>query len=130
MKIKDEIGTHSRIMLMLTGIAAGFTNGLLGAGGGILIVFGMSSLLKNDPDGGRDVFANALAVMMPISVVSVISYLLSGRMLSESFNVYLIPTLLGGLVGGFLLDRLKLPLLKKMFAIIVIWSGIYMILRG
>ena len=130
MKIKDKIGTHSRIMLMLTGIAAGFTNGLLGAGGGILIVFGMSSLLKNDPDGGRDVFANALAVMMPISVVSVISYLLRGRMLCESFNVYLIPTVLGGLVGGFLLDRLKLPLLKKMFAIIVIWSGIYMILRG
>lgn len=129
MKFKDKIGVRSRMILTLTGVVAGFANGLLGAGGGILIVFGISSLLKDDPDGSRDVFANALAVMMPISVVSVISYLLSGRMFGESFNIYLIPTILGGLVGGFLLDRLRLPLLKKMFAIIVMWSGIYMLMR-
>ncbi len=113
--------------LLLIGLLAGFTNGLLGAGGGILIVFGMTPLLASDPEGQRDVFANALAVMMPVSIVSVVSYILAGRFCDAPFGIYLLPAVAGGLLGGFLLDRLKLPLIKRLFALIVIWSGLYML---
>ncbi len=125
--ISDKIGRSSALRLLFIGLLAGFTNGLLGAGGGILIVFGMTPLLSADKQGQRDVFANALAVMMPVSVVSVVSYLLAGRFEGAPFSLYLLPAVAGGLLGGFLLDRLKLPLIKRLFAVIVIWSGLYML---
>ncbi len=125
--ISDKIGRSSTIRLLIIGTLAGFANGLLGAGGGILIVFGMTPLLASDPQGQRDVFANALAVMMPVSIVSVVSYLLAGRFDGAPFSLYLLPAVAGGLVGGFLLDRLKLPWIKRLFAAIVIWSGLYML---
>ncbi len=125
--ISDKLGRSAAFRLLMIGLLAGFTNGLLGAGGGILIVFGMTPLLASDREGQRDVFANALAVMMPVSIVSVVSYLLAGRFDDSPFAVYLLPAVAGGLLGGFLLDRLKLPLLKRLFALIVIWSGLYML---
>lgn len=124
----DSKGIMSTILLGLVGLFAGFTNGLLGAGGGILIVFGMSRLLKSETASRRDHFANALAVMLPISIVSAISYLSRGRMSGVDFEAYLIPSIAGGILGGYLLDRLKLPLLKRLFALIVVWSGVYMLL--
>ena len=125
----DKIGLSSFFRLALLGLAAGFANGLLGAGGGILIVFGLSPLLSSDLNGSRDVFANALAVMLPISVVSVISYMLKGRFDTDAFGLYVIPAVIGGFTGAILLDKLKLSLIKKLFAILVIWSGVYLIMR-
>ena len=125
--IVDRSGRASALRLISIGIAAGVVNGLLGAGGGILIVFGVSPLLTADERGRRDVFANALAVMMPVSIVSVISYTLAGRLDGSSFATYALPAALGGVLGAFLLDRINLTLLKRLFAAIVIWSGLYML---
>ena len=125
----DRTGMKTVTRLTLFGLAAGVANGLLGAGGGILIVFGLSPLLTHDAEGKRDVFANALAVMFPISIVSMIGYASAGRFSLDGFSVFLIPCILGGLLGAFLLDRVKIPLLQKIFALLVIWSGIYMIVR-
>lgn len=126
--ISDKKGKASALRLTVFGLAAGFANGLLGAGGGILIVFGMTPLIT-DADGQRDIFANALAVMMPVSVVSVINYMTAGRFAIDGFGVYAIPAALGGLLGAFLLSKLNIPIIKKLFAFIVIWSGLYMIFR-
>lgn len=125
--LTDRSGRTSSLRLIAIGIAAGIVNGLLGAGGGILIVFGVSPLLATDRQGQRDVFANALAVMMPVSIVSVISYILAGRLGGAQFGLYALPAALGGVLGAFLLDRINLTLLKRLFAVIVIWSGLYML---
>ena len=122
-------GARSIIRLSSVGLAAGLVNGLLGAGGGILIVFGLAPLLEHDEEGKRDVFANALAVMFPVSVVSLIGYLTAGRVSFDGFYVYLIPCAVGGLIGALLLDRIKIPLIQKLFAAIVIWSGFWMIIN-
>ena len=127
--ITDKIGFSSFLRLALLGLAAGFSNGLLGAGGGIIIVFGLSPLLSHEENGTRDVFANALTVMLPVSIVSVISYIIKGRFDTDSFGVYAIPAIVGGFLGAVLLDRLNLTVIKKLFAILVIWSGIYLIMR-
>ncbi len=111
---------------MFLGIASGIVNGLIGTGGGILLVFGLSPLFSDK----RDVFANALAVMFPSTVISVIFYLASGRIGISDFGIYAVPAAAGGLAGAFLLDRLDPKLLKKLFAVIVIWSGVYMIMRS
>ncbi len=130
--MKKYISQKANILnlrLILIGLLSGLCNGLLGAGGGILIVFGMTPLVAHEIGAERDVFANALAVMLPVSLVSVFSYILSGRMPSESLSVYVIPAAVGGLIGALILDKIKLTLIKKLFALIVVWSGVYMIMK-
>ncbi len=124
----DKTGQKTVWRLTLFGVLAGVANGVFGAGGGILIVFGLLPLLSHDAEGRRDVFANALCVMFPVSIVSMISYARAGRFSLDGFSHYLIPCVLGGALGAILLGRLKIPLLQKIFAILVIWSGIYMII--
>ena len=45
---------------LVMGLLAGFVNGLLGAGGGILIVFALASRLGYGEENSRDLYANAL----------------------------------------------------------------------
>ena len=113
--------------LVAVGLAAGLVNGLLGAGGGILIVFGLTPLLGRDAENRRDIFANALCVMLPVSVVSLINYTAAGHLPQADFAPILIPCVIGGLAGALLLDRVNTTALQRLFAIIVIWSGAAMI---
>lgn len=120
--------THPSVLLCGAGVLGGFVNGLLGAGGGIVIVFLISSLTHGALDG-KDVFANALAVMLPVSIVSLISYSLSGNVGTADTVIFAFPALLGGLLGAFLLERIRTSFLKKLFTAIVLWSGFYMIVK-
>ena len=117
----------SVLLLVIGGIFAGFINGLLGAGGGIIIVFVLSKLIKEADS--RDVFANALCIMLPISVLSCILYTINGATSFEGFAPFIIPAILGGLIGGFLLCRTNTKFLKRLFALLVAVSGILLIFR-
>lgn len=114
--------------LIIGGVLSGFVNGLLGAGGGIIIVFVLSRLLKNHAEQ-RDVFANALCVMLPISVVSCIVYVLRGQISFDGFPPLIIPALVGGIVGGLLLCKIRTGALKKLFALLVMISGVILVLK-
>ena len=106
--------------------AGGFVNGLLGAGGGILFVFALSRLPGGDP---KDAFASTIAVILPISAVSAFIYVSNGTPVPENLPVFILPAIAGGLLGAFLLDKIKVSLLKKIFAALIVYSGVSMILR-
>ena len=117
---------------LLTGIAAGTINGLLGAGGGIIVILTLGALARRtgtSAASARDIPAASLLAMLPVSVLSAARYAAAGRLEVASFAPLLLPTLIGGVVGGILLDRLKLPLLNKLFALLLIISGGRMLLR-
>jgi uncharacterized membrane protein YfcA len=116
-------------LLMLFGFASGIVNGLLGAGGGILVVYALNYALNGNDIDSRDIYANALCVMLPISAVSCVRYAFSGNLHTEGFSVYAIPAIAGGIVGGFLLSKLRASVTKKLFAALVIWSGIILIIK-
>ena len=123
------------LFLMLGGLAAGFMNGLLGAGGGILLVFVMNTIMApqapNNPLAvdARDIMANALAAMLPVTAFSAIRYAVLGALPTENLTRYLLPAISGGLCGAWLLERMKANVVRKIFAVIVIFSGILMIVR-
>ena len=122
-------------LLITGGLVAGFMNGLLGAGGGILVVFVLGLILspeKQDapPDfDRRDIFAGALAAMLPVTAVSVVSYAMQGSLQLKGAEKFILPAIIGGVGGAFLLDRLKIETVRKIFSIIVIYSGIAMLLK-
>ncbi len=114
--------------LSLGGLCAGFANGLLGAGGGIIIVYIFSRVFERSTDR-RDIFANALCIMMPISVVSCIIYALRGDLNASGFSPFIIPAILGGLLGGFVLCKINTEFLKILFSALVVISGIILVVK-
>lgn len=117
------------VKLMLIGLTAGIANGLLGAGGGTVIVFGIARVLGDSLKDGNDVFATALCVMLPVSAVSCIIYALRGHINTQGFGAFALPAIIGGTVGGLLLGKVKAAWVKKLFAVLVIISGILLIVR-
>ncbi len=115
-------------VLALGGLAAGFLNGLLGAGGGILLVFVMGLAMGEELDG-KDIFANALCVMLPISLLSVATYALGGRLTADGIDALLLPAMVGGAAGALLLDRIAVASARRLFALLVVFSGIVMLVR-
>lgn len=124
-----KISKNDGILLSLGGIVSGFVNGLLGAGGGIIIVYVLTRLLKGFVSDSRDIFANALCVMLPVSVVSCIIYALRGNINVSGFGVFVIPAIIGGVVGGVLLGKINASFLKKLFAWLVVWSGVMLMIK-
>ena len=76
----------------------------------------------------RMVFANVTAMILPISLASSLVYFqLSPPSVSDGAWVGG-ASLVGGAVGAFLLGRLKLGAIRRIFAVLLIISGIVMIL--
>lgn len=115
--------------LALTGFLAGVVNGLLGAGGGIIIVFAISRLMPDVAKDKNGAFATALCVMLPVSALSAVIYASRGHMTLDGFGIFILPAVIGGAVGGFLLGKLRALLLRRLFAALVAVSGIILIIR-
>ena len=120
--------------LLTVGLSAGFINGLLGAGGGIILVLLLPRISKkhalSDTYGmeNRDWYATALSVMLPATVISGTIYFLRGGVTDLQTAWWLmIPAAAGGFAGALLLGRIDGTLLKRLFAALVIFSGIRMI---
>lgn len=128
------------LLWVAVGLGAGFINGLLGAAGGILLVSLVPLLpaptrlsIGVNPYGQtcadrRDLFATALAVMLPVSAISALRYWQAGIRPDASFLPALIlPAAAGGFFGAFLLERTSPRLLRLLFAAVILISGIRML---
>jgi len=121
--------TKNKLFLPIMGVFAGIANGLLGAGGGIIVVYALNAALGASVRDPRDVFANALCIMLPISGVSVIGYALMGKLSFEGLGSFVLPAIVGGVCGGFLLGKINAAFLQKLFAVIVIYSGLMLMIK-
>lgn len=117
------------IALALCGLGAGIINGLLGAGGGIILVLALSLLCKHALPDKRDLYANALVVTLTLTVISTILYIRNGNAPPADLSRFVLPAAIGGLAGGLLLGRISSDTLGRIFAFLLVVSGIIMILR-
>lgn len=125
-----KINLHSPdfALLSLSGLLAGFANGLLGAGGGIIVTFAFAHLLREREGAERDIFANVVAAMLPMTAISAVIYLLHGKLNIDESAPFLLPGVIGGVIGALLLGKINTKWLKKIFAALVIFSGARMIM--
>ena len=128
--IKHRISTSEKMFILgLGGFFGGLANGLLGAGGGIIMTFVLEAVMSESEMARRDIFANVIAATLPISLFSTIIYALRGNIKIEKFSIFVIPAVAGGLAGAYLLSKISPVWLKRIFALLVIWSGIYMVIK-
>lgn len=115
-------------VLAISALLGGLINGLLGAGGGIVVVWGLTAVLSHRLTDRRDAFANALMIMLPISAISAAMYGIRGFADSRELDILILPAIAGGLVGALTLDKINVKWLKLIFASIIIYSGLTMLL--
>lgn len=115
--------------LLFCGLAAGMINGLLGTGGGIILVLGLSRICSGTLPDRRDVCANALVVTLALTLLSTLLYIRSGNAPPADLSRFVLPGAVGGLVGGLLLGRITPHALGKLFAVLLVVSGIFMLFR-
>ena len=114
--------------LFAIGLCAGFLNGLLGAGGGILIVFGLRKLLKGHLKDPRAIYPTAIAVMLPLSLLSAWQYARAGSLELSHLCWLILPAIAGGAIGALRLRRLSVKALSRIFAAVVFISGLVLVL--
>ncbi len=130
-KITLRTGAEKRIALFaLAGILSGVVNGLLGTGGGILTVLFLSKIYAKDGAySTKDIFAITLCSSVIMSLASLGFYLSGGCFSLSDSAVYMLFAVPGGAIGAMLLDKLSSKTTKLIFALLVVWAGISMMIK-
>ncbi|MBQ7164194.1 MAG: sulfite exporter TauE/SafE family protein [Clostridia bacterium] len=116
-----EKEAKDKILLSAAGILAGAANGLFGGGGGMIVVPMLVFLLGYPP---RRAHATALAVILPVTVISGLIYALYGSFpLAEGIPAGM-GVVAGGIVGALLLRKVKNGFLVNLFAFIMLIAGV------
>ncbi len=110
---------------VFSGLAVGLVNGVFGAGGGMLAV----PFLKKSGLDQKSAHANAVAVILPITVISAIMYLVKGNMTLGDTFAYIPTGLIGSVIATFALQRFSNKWLQKIFALFMIYAGGRLLMR-
>ena len=112
--MKEKIG------YILAGTVAGAVNGLLGAGGGMILVPLLTLLGKLEDE---KVFPTSVAIIFPICLISLsVSPGLGDLPWSEAWP-YLLAAIPGGLLAGFLDIKIPVKWLHRGLGILILWGG-------
>lgn len=111
---------------LLVGAISGFVSGFFGAGGGVVLIFALSLLMKNSK---KRIFAQTALITASFALVSAVIYQMKGNLPFDTALRYVMPAALGGALGAYLLAKMKLKAVKRVFALTVILGGIIMIFR-
>ena len=104
--------------MVLAGACAGAVNGLLGAGGGMLLVPMLSAFtcLREE-----EIFPSSVAIITPICVVS----LLFTREIAWGDSLpYLLGSALGGSLAGLWGKKIPTRWLHRGLGVLILWGGI------
>lgn len=108
------------IQNVFVGISIGIINGLFGAGGGMIAV----PLLKHLGLDQNSAHRNAIAVILPLTVLSAFLYLSKGFVNIKDSLVFMPTGLIGAFIGSRILSKISPKILKGIFGGFMIYAGI------
>ncbi|NMA95753.1 MAG: sulfite exporter TauE/SafE family protein [Clostridiales bacterium] len=109
----------------MLGLLTGFCNGFFGAGGGIIVVPTLVYILKFESHRAH---ATALAVILPISLISAFIYFKADAYDWALIAKLMVGGIIGSVLGSKLLGKLSSKWLRRIFAIFIILAAIRMII--
>ncbi len=110
---------------IIFGIFIGLVNGFLGAGGGNIAV----PALKAAGLSVKEAHQTAVAVILPLSVLSAALYLFRGSVTLADALPYIPSGLVGAIVGTYLIKKISNVWLSRIFGGFMIYSGVRMLLK-
>lgn len=107
--------------LIAAGAAAGIANGLLGAGGGMLLVPMLTILGKLDE---TEIFPASVGIILPICLVSLAIAPGFAHLPWDSAWPYLLAAIPGGLLAGALEKKIPVKWLHRVLGILILIGGV------
>ena len=115
----------NKFLFWSTGLIAGFLNGLLGTGGGMVVV---PSMVRAG-FSRQEAHANSVCVILCICTASAFIYIKSGNLSLFDALPYMPYGILGSVLGSLLLPKINHNILKKMFGCFSIWAAYRLIAK-
>jgi uncharacterized protein len=122
--------TELVLTALLIGLAAGMLSGLVGVGGGIIMVPALVFFMHYTQHQAQ---GTSLAVLtLPVVIIASLYYYYQCRKMGTPIDFKVVGLLAGGfLVGGFFGSKIALSIpqdtLKKIFAVILIYTALKML---
>ena len=113
------------LLLFWFGLLIGLLNGFFGSGGGILAV----ALLEKKGLSSRQSHATSLALILPLSLVSLVVYGLHGNLQIGQALPFVVPALLGSICGAWCLQKIPVTALKLVFSLVILYSAVRILIR-
>ena len=111
---------HSWLPASAAGGAAGLVNGFFGGGGGMVLV---PLLMGRCGLDRRRAFANSVAIILPLCVLSAGIYFAKGNLDIRTALPYLAGGLVGGWIGGKIFEKVPVVWLKRAFALLILYGA-------
>lgn len=126
MNINEIICKNKEIIkIAIVGIIVGFTNGLIGSFAGVISIIALNKLFYKSQKVSQ---ATTLSYIWILSIISLVIYLKDFDIKYDIVLYIIIGGIIGTFIGTNLLNKLNNNILKKIFAIILIITGIMVIL--
>ena len=109
---------------LLAGALAGFINGFFGAGGGMVLVPLLIWLCRLED---KAAFSSAIAVILPLCIVSIVVYALHDSLPISDALPYLIGGAAGGILAGLLFRKMSAKALHLILGAVILAGGIRLI---
>ena len=104
----------------VTGIVTGLISGLFGGGGMVLLPM----LRREKSLSSHALFANCVAIIFPVCIVSALAYLLGAALDLRLAAPFLLGGTLGGFIGGRIFHSMPPKILYLAFAAFLFYAGV------
>ena len=112
-----------KVKKIMTGTISGFLNGLFGSGGGVVAVMFLRSITGDE----KKAHASATLMILIMSIISLIFYALYGHIDWQTGLKFVPGGIVGAIAGTVLLKNMKNNGVKKLFAVVLVISGVVML---
>ena len=114
-----------KLKLISLGFITGVLNGLLGAGGGMIVV----PLLKKLGVSVKSAHATSVLVILPLTLASACLYLFQGRMTLNDAWIYMPFGAVGAVIGAKLLPKISNKAISRIFALFILYAAVRLFFR-
>ncbi len=108
------------------GLGTGMLNGLLGGGAGLVCVPLMKTIYKEE----KKAHAYTVATVFAATIVSTIIYWYNGNIDIQSSWKYILGGIIAAPIGVLLLQRINSKILRKAFALFLLYSAVRMFINA